>query len=161
MSRIETSIQVGAQADVLWTTGGASEVHGMTHHISERGSTCFAEVRLVEADAEHAAACGDLGGSGVGDLPVARNDRPCIAVRSHDRPTPLVKRIRNGVVSHVAQIEDHLLTLHRLEQLHAELSQSPRGASAAAVSGGTPCGADDAQPPIAPRGELRWRLHRV
>src|SRR5260370_256510 len=82
----------------------------------------------IEADADNAAATRDLGGGGVGDLAVARNQCASVAVRGDDRTAPELKRIGHRLVGHMAEVHDHSLPAHRLKQLNAELGEPARRA---------------------------------
>src|SRR5260370_546514 len=115
----------------------------------------------IEADADNAAATRDLGGGGVGDLAVARNQCASVAVRGDDRTAPELKRIGDRLVGHMAEVQDHSLPTHRLEQLNAKLGEPARRAGAAAVTRAAPCRADDPQAEVRPRAELARRLDRI
>src|SRR5260370_30829792 len=115
----------------------------------------------VKADAEDAAATRDLRRSGVGDLPIAGADLASVAVRADDRPETYVEGVGHGLIGHVAEVEDHTLSPHRFQKLHAEVGQPARGAGAAAVAGAAPGRADDPHTHVRPRSKLRWGLDRV
>src|SRR5258708_37324405 len=59
----------------------------------------------------------------------------------------------------MAEVEDHTLAAHRLEQLPAELRQPARRPGAAAVSRRAPGGPDDAHAAVGPHAELRRIFH--
>src|SRR5205085_10551901 len=61
----------------------------------------------------------------------------------------------------MADVEDELLAVHRLQQLDAEHGEAPWRVCAAAVAGPPPCGSDDAQPAVGPTPKLRRRLDRI
>src|SRR5229473_7103858 len=97
----------------------------------------------VKADAEHSAPMRDLGRGRVGDLAIAGNDLASVAVRADDGTAPQLKCIRDRLVRHVAEVEDHVLSPHRFQELHTQVGQPAWGAGAAAVAGAAPCRPDD------------------
>src|SRR5438067_11418568 len=130
-------------------------------HVVEGRPARRAEVLLVEAHADTPAAPRQLGHGLVGDLPVAWHQRPRVAVRGHDRPPPRRERVLDRLLGHVAEVEDHLLAAHRLEELRPELGEPARRTRAAAVAGRAPGWADDAYPAVGPGAELGGGLYRV
>src|SRR5260370_40014859 len=105
----------------------------------------------VKADAEDAAATRDLRRSGVGDLPIAWNDLASVAVRADDGPTPHFEGVSHSLFGHVAEVEDHTLSPHRFQKLHAEVGQPARGAGAAGVAGAAPSPAAEPHTHVRPR----------
>jgi len=129
--------------------------------IVQRRATRRAQMALVEAHADHAATLGDYPCGLVGDLPVARHDRAGVAVGGHDRAGPHREGVGHRLLSHVAQVENHLLATHRLQQLPTELGEPARRASAAAVARPAPGRPDDANAPFCPGAQLRRVLDGV
>src|SRR5207247_4669086 len=143
ITRVEASVEVGPEAYVLRRAGGAGVVDEVLDHVLEGGAARLAKVVLVEAHAHDAAAAGDLRHGLVGQLAVAGHKGTGVAVRGHDRSAPQLERVGHGCIRHVAEVEDHLLPAHRLQQLPPEVAETSWRAGAAAVAGPAPCRADD------------------
>src|SRR6266581_7274325 len=99
---------------------------------------------LVKAHPYHSAPPRDLRHGPGGDLTVTRHQLAGIAVRGHDRAAPDRERVLDRLLRHVAEVEDHLLAPHRLEQLMPEVGQAAGRAGAAAVPRPSPGRPDDA-----------------
>src|SRR5260370_3496435 len=116
-------------------------------------------MRRIEADADAPAPASHLGHRRIADLPIAGDDGPGVAVRADDGPAPQLEGIRHRLLGHVAQVEDHALSPHRLQQLDAEVGETPRRTRATAVAGSAPGPPDDPQAEVRPRPDLRWGFY--
>src|SRR6266851_1114509 len=158
---IDSAVEIGTDSDVLWPTHGAGVVHRMADDIGQARLSFRAKMARIKADADDASAACDLRGGGVGDLAIAWNQCARVAVRGDDRTAPELKRIGHRLVGHVAEVQDHSLPAHCLEQLDAELGEPARRAGAAAVAGSAPCRADYPQAKVRAGAELARRLDRI
>src|SRR4029077_11428261 len=68
--RVDAAIEVGAEADMLRTPGGAGVVNRMADHVVEACPALRPEVVWIEADADDASAARDLGGRRARDLAI-------------------------------------------------------------------------------------------
>src|SRR5712692_11253458 len=82
VSRIDAAVEVSAQPDVLRAARRAREVDCVPDHVVQSCPAPLAQMGRIKADAEDAAATGDLGRCRIGDLPIARKDGAGVAVRA-------------------------------------------------------------------------------
>src|SRR5258707_5286244 len=161
ISVVDAAVEIGADSHVFWSSCRASVMHRMADDVGQACLSFGAKMARIKADADDASAACDLRSGGVGDLSVARNQGPRVAVRGDDRTAPELKCIRYRPVSHMAEVQDHSLPAHRLQKLDAERGEPAWRAGAAAVTGAAPRRADDPQAEVRPRAELGRRLDRI
>src|SRR5258708_7550089 len=161
ISVVDAAVEIGADAHVLGSSRRASVMHRMTDDVGQARLSFGAKMARIKADADDAPAARDLRGGRVGDLSVARNQGARVAVRGDDRTAPELKRVGYRLFGHMAEVEDHSLPAHRLQELDAKRGEPAWRAGAAAVAGAAPCRADDAQAEVRPRAELGRRLDRI